>query len=192
VGKVHFLMHGKHWYAAKTKAGQDHIAIANLSRQQFEVYYPQMTIERWRSSQIKREREPLFPGYVLVSFVLEDQAWRVINNTRGVYRLLSFNEDGRPSAMPNDEVELLQNKEKNGQLYISEIIRLRRGDQIRMKFGPSVDQIGEVLRCKGERVEFLMSLLNRKVRCIAPLHALAVVPRRPVTASAAAMVRCRA
>jgi transcriptional antiterminator RfaH len=181
-------MHGKHWYAVKTKACQDHIAIANLSRQQFEVYYPQMTIERWRAGHIRRDRESLFPGYVLVSFILEDQAWRVINNTRGVYRLLSFNEDGRPSAIkPDDAVTSLRNKEKNGQLYISEITRLRRGDQIRMKFGPSVDQIGEVLRCKGERVEFLMSLLNRKVRCIAPLHALAVVPRRQVTVRAVAM-----
>jgi transcriptional antiterminator RfaH len=186
-------MHGKHWYAAKTRAGQDHIAIANLSRQQFQYYYPQITIERWRAGQIKREREPLFPGYVLVSFILEDQAWRVINSTRGVYRLLSFNEDGRPSAIkPDGAVELLRDKEKNGQLYISEIMRLRRGDQIRMKFGPSVDQIGEVLRCKGERVEFLIPLLNRKVRCIAPLHALAVVPRRQVAVSAAAMARCRA
>src|SRR4030095_12008760 len=123
-------MHGKHWYAAKCKAGQDRIAIENLTRQQFQCYYPQITIERWRAGHIRRERESLFPGYILVSFVLEDQAWRVINNTRGVYRLLSFNEDGRPSAMPDGEVELLQNKEKNGQLYMSEIMRLRRGHQL--------------------------------------------------------------
>jgi transcriptional antiterminator RfaH len=185
-------MHGKHWYAAKTKAGQDHIAIANLSRQQFEVYYPQMTIERWRSGHIRRDRESLFPGYVLVSFVLEDQAWRVINSTRGVYRLLSFNEDGRPSAMPHGEVELLMDKERHGQLFISEIMRLRRGDHIRMKFGPSVDQIGEVLRTRGERVEFLLRLLGRKVKCIAPIHALdLVVPRRQASASAVAMAKCR-
>jgi transcription antitermination factor NusA-like protein len=55
---------------------------------------------------------------------------------------------------------------------------LYRGDRIRLKFGASVDQIGEVLRTRGERVEFLMRLLGRKVRCIAPVHALELVATR--------------
>jgi transcriptional antiterminator RfaH len=177
----------KHWYAAKTKSGQDLIAIDNLKRQQFQIYYPQITIERARNGRISRDRESLFPGYILVAFVLEDSAWRSINSTRGVYRLLSFNPDGRPSAMPDGEVELLQEKEKQGKLYISEVLRLRRGDQVRMKFGPSVDRIGEVLRTRGERVEFLLTLLGRKVRCISPCHALELVPRRVMSARAVAM-----
>src|SRR5262245_26820326 len=175
------------WYAAKTKAGQDAIACANLARQQFTTYYPQMTIQRYRQGRIRLEREPLFPGYVLISLILEDQAWRAINNTRGVYKLLSFNEDGRPSALPDGEVESLQDKEKAGKLYVSEVLRLYRGDKIRLKFGPSVDQIGEVLRTRGERVEFLLKLLGRRVRVIAPLHALDLVARRQVSARAEAM-----
>jgi transcriptional antiterminator RfaH len=175
------------WYAAKTKSGQDAIACTNLGRQSFTVYYPQMTIERYRQGRVIREPEPLFPGYVLVSFELDNAAWRAINNTRGVYKLLSFNEDGRPSRMPQGEVESLQDKEKQGKLFITEVVRLRRGDLVRMKFGPSTDRIGEVLRTRGERVEFLMQLLGRRIRCIAPCHALDLVARRRVCASAEAM-----
>jgi hypothetical protein len=89
--------------------------------------------------------------------------------------------------MPSGEVESLQDKEKQGKLYISEVLRLRRGDLVRLKFGPSTDRIGEVLRCRGERVEFLMTLLGRRSRCIAPLHALDLVQKRHLTASAEAM-----
>jgi len=176
-----------HWYAAKTKAGQDGIACTNLSRQSFTIYYPQMVIERYRQGRITRETEPLFPGYVLISFQLDNTQWRAINNTRGVYRLLSFNEDGRPSRMPDGEVELLMNKEHSGKLFISEVLRLRRGDLVRMKFGPSLDQIGEVLRTRGQRVELLLNLLGRQLKCITPSHALELVPRRVQPARAVAM-----
>ena len=176
-----------HWYAAKTKAGQDTIACNNLARQSFAIYYPQMIIERYRQGRITRDMEPLFPGYVLISFHLDNTQWRAINNTRGVYKLLSFNEDGRPSRMPNGEVESLQNQDRMGKLYISEVVRLKRGDLVRLKFGPSADRIGEVLRTRGERVEFLMSLLGRKIRCIAPRHALDLVLKRHLTARAEAV-----
>ena len=171
----------KRWYAAKTKAGQDVIAADNLRRQNFEIYYPRMTIERFRNGRIVRESESFFPGYVLIHFELATTTWRVINNTRGVYRLLSFNEDGRPSAMPDGEVEHIQEREKQGKLYISEILRLKRGDKVRMKVGPSVDQTGEVIRTRGERVEFLLRLLGRKVRCIASQHTIELVVGRSVS-----------
>jgi transcriptional antiterminator RfaH len=166
------------WYCAKAKPGQDHIAIANLKRQEFEVYYPQCTIERLRAGKIVRDRVALFPSYVLVRTGLEVSTWRAINGTRGVMRLLSFAEDGTPASVPEGEIETLQEKEQQGKLYISEIVRLRRGDHIRLKFGVSVDQIGEVLRTRGERVEFLLRLLGRKVKCIAPQHALELVATR--------------
>src|SRR5262245_28300298 len=101
------------WYCAKTKAGQDHLAISNLRRQEFETYYPQMTIERFRNGRIQHEKESLFPGYVLLRFGLETTTWKAINNTRGVYRLLSFNDDGRPSALPEGEIEWLQERENH-------------------------------------------------------------------------------
>jgi transcriptional antiterminator RfaH len=163
------------WYCAKAKPGQDLIAIDNLKRQQFQVYYPRCTIERVRGGKVVRESTALFPSYVLIRFGLEISTWRCINSTRGVLRLLSFCEDGSPSPIPEGEIERLEQREKEGKLYISEVIRLRRGDRIRLKVGPSVDQIGEVVRTRGERVEFLLRLLGRKVRCIAPLHTLELV-----------------
>jgi transcriptional antiterminator RfaH len=163
------------WYVARTKTGQENVAFDNLTRQNFNAYYPRVAIERLRHGRITTTTEQLFPGYILVSMVLEIHAWRIINNTYGVIRLLSFMADGTPSPLPIGEVEQLQQRESAGQLRISEIRQFRRGDLIRMKVGPAVDQLGTVVRTRGERVEWLMRLLGQQVRCIGPMHAVELV-----------------
>ena len=166
------------WYAARTKPRQESLAVTHLERQQFEVYAPQISIERFRNKRITVDREPLFPGYVLIKFALVDSAWRAINSTRGVISLLTFGEFGIPTPMPHGEVESIQAREKSGQLFISEIKRVRRGDKVKLKFGPAADAIGKVIFTRGERIELLLNLLGRQTRVKAPLHAVEVVEQR--------------
>lgn len=163
------------WYCAKTKPRQEALALEHLARQSFECYFPKISIERWRNRHIRVDREPLFPSYVLIRFSLNDTAWRAINSTRGVLSLLSFGENLRPSPLPIGEVESIQAREKQGLLFISEIKRVKRGDQVRLKYGPAADQIGTVLFTRHERCSLLLNLLGRKTRVIAPLHAVETV-----------------
>ena len=173
------------WYCARTKPRQEHIAVDNLRRQAFETYHPKISIERIRNGKIAVTREPLFPSYVLIRFALSDDAWRSINSTRGVSALLGFGEDFRPSPLPVGEVESIQDRERKGLLFISEVKRVKKGDRVRLKFGLATDQIGTVLFTSHERVTLLLSMLGQKTRVIAPLHALEVVPNhkmlRPTT-----------
>jgi len=180
------------WYAARTKPRQEAVAVLNLARQDFEAYSPQVTVERYKQTassgqRITIEREPLFPGYVLVKFALENFGWRSINSTRGVIELLRFGDDGGPCSLPRGEVESIQRREISGQLFISEVRRVRQNDSVKVKFGPAADKIGRVIFTKGERVELLLNLLGRETRVQAPLHAVEVVEphkiyghRRPV------------
>jgi len=175
------------WYAARTKPRQESVAVDNLQRQDFAVYNPAISIERRRTKRIIIAREPLFPGYVLIQFELADATWRAINSTRGVISLLTFGEQGIPTPMPKGEVESIQAREKKGQLFFSEINRVKLGDSVRLKFGPAADAIGKVIFTRGERLELLLNLLGRETRVKAPLHAVEVVEphhdmqtRRPV------------
>jgi transcriptional antiterminator RfaH len=172
------------WFCARTKPRQEVIAVENLERQNFEVYFPKIRIERLRKTRICIDQESLFPGYLLIKFTLSDPTWRVINSTRGIANLLTFAENGRPSPMPVGEVESIQHREKQGLLFISEVKRVRRGDRVRLKIGPAAEQIGTVLFTRGERVELLLNLLGRKTRVKAPLHVVEVVAQhkmlRPV------------
>jgi transcriptional antiterminator RfaH len=166
------------WYAVRAKPLQEKIALLRLKQQFFQTYYPLIEIEKTRNGKVIREIQGLFPGYLFVHFLLEPQAWRVINSTRGVLRLLSCNEDGRPSSIPDKQIEWLQHQEKAGLFKFSEIKKFKKGDLIKIKNGLSVGQVGRVIRARGERVEFLMKLLNRQVRCIAPQHTLYLVGAR--------------
>ncbi len=168
------------WFCVRAKPSQERIALENLKRQQFQAYNPQIQIERIKNGKVTRETESLFPGYLFVYFALEPHAWRAINGSRGVLKLLSFSEDGKPSAVPNGQIESIQAQERKGEFRFSEIQRFRKGDLIQIKNGMSVGLKGRVVRTKGERVEFLMRLLGRQVRCITAAHMLHLVAPVPV------------
>lgn len=163
------------WYAAKAKPSQERIALENLSRQEFTAYYPRIHIHRVKKGKIIKEIEGLFPGYLFVNFILEPSAWRIINSTRGIMRLLSFSQDGKPSPVPPGHIEALQERESSGEFHIPVAARFRKNDTVRIKNGPSAGKTGHVLCTKGERVEFLLHLLGREVKCIAPQHILYLV-----------------
>lgn len=171
------------WHVAKTRSGQDQIALDNLQRQSFEPYYPQTRVIRTRHGRIVESFEGLFPGYIFVKFSRELDQWKSINSTRGVQKLISFSDDGTPSTVPNREVEFLQAQEKQGKLDA----RLRIGDRVRPKTVSSFQPTGRVIATRGERIEFLMRLLGREVRCIASSSALYLVGRSNWSGSAAAI-----
>jgi transcriptional antiterminator RfaH len=163
------------WYAARAKPGQERLALENLSRQEFTAYYPRIHIERFKKGKIIKEVEGLFPGYLFVNVALDPAAWRTINSTRGIMRLLSFSQDGRPSPVPPGHIEALREREISGEFLIPMAARFRKNDTVRIKNGPSAGKTGRVLATKGERVEFLFNLLGREVKCIAPQHILYLV-----------------
>ena len=166
------------WYCLKTKPRQETIAHRHLGQQSFEVYFPKIQIERLRKGRITTDIEPLFPGYLLVRFTLNNPNWRAINGTRGVLKLLSSEENGRPSALPDAEVQSIQTRERKGELRISEIKRVKRGDKVRFKFGQYSEAIGRVLYTRQERVHLLLYLLGRQTLVKAPLHLVDLVAVR--------------
>lgn len=161
------------WHVAQTKAGQDQIALDNLQRQNFDSYYPMISAIRKRRERIIEQFEGLFPGYVFVKFSRQEDSWRSINSTRGVQKLLSFSDDGLPSSVPIGEVERLKQQEKQGELEKF----FRVGDRVRMKNCSAFQPSGRVISARGERIEFLMRLLGRDVKCIAASRALYLVGR---------------
>lgn len=151
-----------------------------LARQGFSAYVPMQMREhyasRGRKVVIVNESEPVFPGYILVNFTLEDESWKSINSTRGVIRLIGNVETGIPIPLPVGEIEDLQARENEGLLRVSEIKRIRQGDKIRVEVGYLAGRIGVVSWTKGDRVAFLLNLLGRQSVVTAPSHALSLVP----------------
>ena len=78
------------WYCARTKPKHEHIAAANL-RQNFglEVFHPRLRIERATQRGVMRVVEPLFPCYIFVRCVLEDN-FNDIKHSGGISSLVHF------------------------------------------------------------------------------------------------------
>lgn len=100
------------WYLVHTKPRQEDIALANLERQGYECYLPQMSIERVRRRKAEVATEPMFPRYLFVRLGSSDQgkSWSPIRSTLGVSQLVHFG--ARAAKVDDTLVDLLRQRER--------------------------------------------------------------------------------
>ena len=100
------------WYLVHTKPRQEDIALANLERQGYECYLPQMRIERIRRRKAEVAAEPMFPRYLFVRLDSSDQgkSWSPIRSTLGVSQLVHFG--ARAAKVDETLIDLLRQRER--------------------------------------------------------------------------------
>ena len=100
------------WYLVHTKPRQEDIALANLERQGYECYLPQMRIERIRRRKAEVATEPMFPRYLFIRLDSSDQgkSWTPIRSTLGVSQLVHFG--ARAAKVDDTLVDLLRQRER--------------------------------------------------------------------------------
>ena len=81
------------WYVVHTYSGYENkvkdsiestILNRNLGEEICEVMIPMEKAEEIRNGATKEVERKMFPGYVLVKMIMNDDTWYVIRNTRGV------------------------------------------------------------------------------------------------------------
>jgi len=100
------------WYLVHTKPRQEDVALANLQRQGYDCYLPQMRIERIRRRKVEIATEPMFPRYLFIRLDSSDQgkSWSPIRSSLGVSQLVHF---GVRAAKVDDAlVDLLRQREQ--------------------------------------------------------------------------------
>src|SRR5262245_32722862 len=80
------------WYLIHCKPRQDERALENLERQNFHCYRPVRRVERSRDGRKYAAAEPLFPRYLFIRLDRLNDNWYLIRSTRGVNRIVRFNE----------------------------------------------------------------------------------------------------
>ena len=100
------------WYLVHTKPRQEDVALANLERQGYECYLPQMRIERIRRRKAEVATEPMFPRYLFVRLDSSDQgkSWSPIRSTLGVSQLVHFG--ARAAKVDETLIDLLRQRER--------------------------------------------------------------------------------
>ena len=86
-------MSESNWYVVHTYSGYENKVKANIEKtidnrklqdQIFEVRVPLQDVVEMKNGVRKNVQKKMFPGYVLVNMIMNDDTWYVIRNTRGV------------------------------------------------------------------------------------------------------------
>jgi transcriptional antiterminator NusG len=160
------------WFVVHTYSGYENKVKANLERRIhsmgmqdkiFRVLVPMEDEVEFKDGKRKITPKKVFPGYVLVEMIMDDQSWYVVRNTQGVTGFV-----GSPG--PGEKPVPLQDKEVKTILKQMGIeapklkIDFKKGDRVKVTSGPFFDFTGVVdeIAPEKERLRALISIFGRE------------------------------
>ncbi|MEK7652629.1 MAG: transcription termination/antitermination protein NusG [Patescibacteria group bacterium] len=159
----------RHWYAIHTYAGYENAVIRNLKQRVeslgmedkiFDVMVPIKKVVKIKRNKRIEEEEKVYPGYVLVDMIVDDDSWYVVRNTP---RVTGFVGTG-VHPTPLDEKEISELFDKMSSDKVEHNIDLQTGDTVVIVDGPFKDlegKIGEIDRNKG-KIKVLIPMFGRE------------------------------
>ncbi len=148
----------KHWYVIHTYSGYENKVKANLERKirsmgledkVFNVVVPMdddVELQNGRKKIIKRK---VFPGYVLVEMIVDDQSWYVVRNTPGVTGFVG-SESTKPIPLTESEVQNILRPEGESSRR-RQTIDIEPGQQVLINSGAFEGQPATVTEVDRER-----------------------------------------
>ncbi len=160
---------GRNWYAVHTYSGYEDAVLRNLKtriktlnmeNKIFNVIVPKIKKIKVVGNKRKVIEEKLYPGYVFVDMVVDDESWYVVRNTQRVTGFVGAG--STPLAIPKEQVDVIKNlMETKDPSYK---VDLAIGDTVKILEGPFKDYEGKVENIdynKG-KVKILINLFGRE------------------------------
>lgn len=150
------------WVLGQYKPHCGLVAIRNLRRQGFHTFFPMHEETRRSNGKFSTNLTPLFPGYLFISTGNEKAAWRAINSTYGINRLIGFG--NKPACVPSEVIDQLMLRcDDNG--HFQPVDQLNKGDKVRVTMGPFSQLVATIEELTSDqRVWILLDLLGRCTR----------------------------
>jgi transcriptional antiterminator RfaH len=155
------------WYVAQLKPNSFEKAMTNLNRQDFDTFMP-MRRETVRHARRQKEvLKPVFPGYIFVRFGSLPNAWRKINSTFGVTRLVSFCSE-KPASVPENLILALM-KRCDRQAVLRPLDDLKAGEAVQVMSGTFAGFVGDIEEfVAADRLRILFDFMGQKARLDVP------------------------
>lgn len=135
------------WYVVHTYSGYENKVKANIEKtienrklqdQILEVAVPMQDVVEVKNGVKKQVSKKLFPGYVLINMIMNDDTWYVVRNTRGVTGFVG------PGSKP---VPLTEAEMKPLGIRVDEVIvDFDLGDTVTVTNGVWEDTVGVIKR----------------------------------------------
>ena len=135
------------WYVVHTYSGYENKVKANIEKtienrhleeEILEVRVPMQDVMEMKNGARRTVQKKMFPGYVLINMVMNDDTWYVVRNTRGVTGFVG--PGSKPVPLSEAKMKPLGIKTENVSVDFAE------GDTIAVVAGVWKDTIGVVQR----------------------------------------------
>ena len=135
------------WYVVHTYSGYENKVKANIEKtienrhleeEILEVRVPMQDVMELKNGARKTVQKKMFPGYVLINMVMNDDTWYVVRNTRGVTGFVG--PGSKPVPLSEAEMKPLGIKTENISVDFAE------GDTIAVVAGVWKETVGVVQR----------------------------------------------
>lgn len=166
------------WYVVHTQSGYEKKVTANLgARIQsmnmedriFEVVIPMEEVEEFKNGRKQTVQKKVFPGYILVRCLMDDESWYCIRNTPGVTGFVGQSRHGqKPTPLSRREVQtfLAAKGDGTGGMPTRKKPKLEYevGESVRVKEGPFADFAGTIAEINADhmKLKVLVNIFGRE------------------------------
>jgi len=159
----------KHWYVINTYSGyEDNVRQAlkqridsmDMAHKIFDVVVPKEKKVEIRNGKKKIVEKKIFPGYVLVQMIVDEDSWYVVRNTPNVTGFIGFG--SKPTPLSDEETKKIQKR-----MGIEEPeykIDFKEGESVQIIDGPFKDfdgVIADIDKIRG-KIKVLVSMFGRE------------------------------
>ncbi len=160
---------GREWYVVHCYSGMETRVKRNLEHRIesmamgdriFAVVVPTEEQIELKDGERRVVERRVFPGYILVQMVLDDDSWSVVRNTPGITGFVGIG--NRPTPLSSAEVDHIMSRIEASQPRVQ--VNFKPGDKVRITEGAFADFHGTVEEIDLERgkVRILVSIFGRE------------------------------
>lgn len=153
------------WYVVHTYSGYENKVASNLEKTVenrnmqdliTDILVPTETVTEVKDNKAREVERKVFPGYVLVKMVLNNDSWYVVRNIRGCTGFVG--PESKPIPLSDEEVAALGVDKKNVE------VSYRVGDPVNIIDGPFDGFVGTVEEIDTEknRVRVTINMFGRE------------------------------
>ena len=146
----------KRWYVVHTYSGYENkvktnlekrIEYMNMGEKIFRVEVPQKPVTKIKDGKKTEREEKIYPGYVLVEMILDEDSWYVVRHTAGVTKFISAGakeNSKRLKPIPVKDSEIKKILYKTQTTVAKVELDVKVGDKVKIISGPFSDFIGDI------------------------------------------------
>src|SRR5690349_9092793 len=142
-----YVVHAQSGYEKKVKQNLEaRIASMGMEDRIYECVIPMEEVVEYKNGKKVTVQKKVFPGYLLVRCLLDDDSWYVVRNTPGIVSFIGHG--GKPSPLMRRDVETFLGVKEEGKEAPAKQRRARLdyelGETVRVREGPFADFSGEI------------------------------------------------